>query len=292
MDGMAWINGKVCRPEEATISVFDRGFLFGDGVYETGRSYGRVFLFMEEHLSRLRKSAGKLAIPFKWTDEYIRESLAEVARAYQKPDIYFRTIVTRGPIAKIGLDVLSDPTPSLVHLLQPIYTDKMMKLRQEGVHIVTSRIVRNSAAAQDPNIKTSNYLNSLLALQDAQSRGGEDAIMCNAAGQVTEGTTFSVFGVRGETLITPALSIGILDSITRRHVMEAAQGSLKVEEGFYTLSEFLECDETFIASSVREVVPIRQWDARGFDTPGPKTKLLQERLTSLIQKYLVGKTGY
>jgi branched-chain amino acid aminotransferase len=294
MEKMAWINGRLCPPEQAVVSVFDRGFLFGDGVYETGRSEGRVFLFMEEHLERLRSSASKLAISIPWTDDEISHGLYQAAKAYGKPTIYFRTIITRGLVDAIGLDVMPVGKPTLVHLLQPIDSAKLEKQREHGIRVLTSRIVRNSAAAQDPNIKTSNYLNSLLALQDVKARGGDDAIMVSAAGLVTEGTTFSVFAVKKDgTVITPSLRVGILDSITRRHVLEVARGFTKTQEVEIPLKEFLDCEEAFIASSVRACVPITHWDDKAFSPiPGPTTRKLQVGLEKVFQEYVIGKREY
>ncbi len=290
---IASVNGRISAPENATVSVFDRGFLFGDGVYETGRSYGRTFIFLEEHFTRLRKSAGKLAIPTPWSDNDLKDGLYALAREYGQSDVYFRTIVTRGPIPSVGLEILDDPKPTLVHVIQNISMPKIEKQRSQGIKLLTSKILRNSAAAQDPNIKTSNYLNSLLALQDVKARGADDAILCNADGIVTEGTTFSVFGARGNELITADLNVGILDSITRRHVIEAAGPELKVKEGSFSLAEFLACDEAFIASSVREVVPIRQWDGKTFAAmPGKIATLVHQKLQAHIKEYLATHTGY
>ncbi len=188
---------------------------------------------------------------------------------------------------------MDDPKPTLVHIIQNISLPKIEKQRQTGIRVLTSTVLRNSAAAQDPNIKTSNYLNSLLALQEAKARGGEDAIMCNAQGAVTEGTTFSVFGVcEGRKLITASLNVGILDSITRRHVIESASPELKVEEGAFSLEEFLRCDEAFIASSVREVIPIAEWDGKKFQVPGKVAQLVHQKLQSHIRAYLKTHSGF
>jgi len=285
---MAWINGKVQTAENAKVSVFDRGFLFGDGIYETGRSYQKTFVFLEEHWMRLRSSAEKLGIKITWTNADLEQGLYELAQAFGQPDVYFRTIVTRGAIESVGIDVFGTQPPTLVHIIQPISEEKLHKLRQSGIHVLTSHVVRNASDAQDPNIKTSNYLNSLLALQDVKRRGADDAILCNRLGQVTEGTTFSVFGVTEEgKLITPAQGVGILDSITRRHVLEEARRFMATEEGEFPVETFMNCREAFIASSVREIVPIHTWDGKKFtEVPGPVTRDLQARLRAVIDTYV------
>jgi branched-chain amino acid aminotransferase len=292
MDALVWINGKITPPDQAKVSVFDRGFLFGDGVYETGRSYDRCLLFLEEHFARLRQSARKLVIPVPWSDAQLRAGLEETARAMGNPDVYFRTIITRGPISRVGLEIESTEPPTLVHLFQTL-SPKIDEQRHTGVKVLTSKILRNPAAAQDPNIKTSNYLNSLLALQDARERGAEDAILCNAEGQVTEGTTFSVFAVTDDRrLLTPSLKIGILESITRRHVIEIARDTLKVEEGFFPVETLRHQPEVFITSSVREIIPVKSWDDQTYRVPGPITQQLHERLRALIQRYVASHAKF
>lgn len=289
---LVFLDGKVVSPQEARVSVFDRGFLFGDGVYETGRSYDRCFLFLEEHWMRLRHSAEKLLIPVPWTDSVLTEGLFQTARLFGKNNVYFRTIVTRGEIDRVGLDVAVETTPTLVHIIQNL-TD-MDEKRAKGLSLATSKVVRNSARAQDPNIKTSNYLNSLLALQDARARGAEDAVLCDADGNVTEGTTFSIFGVtEAGTLITPSLDVGILESITRRHVIRVASSQgLKLEEGHYPLSALLNCREIFATSSLREILPVREWDGKEFPVSGEITRKLHEALREDIRQYLSAHPKY
>jgi branched-chain amino acid aminotransferase len=285
MKAMVSVNGVISRPEEAKISVFDRGFLFGDAVYETGSAFDRCCVFLEEHLARFRRSAGKLAIPVPWTDTELKANLYAVTRAFEEPSLYWRMIVSRGVVEHVGLDLLDGIQPTLVMVAQPL--PNMEPLRAKGVKLLTSNVVRNSSRAQDPNIKTSNYLNSLLALQDVRVRGGGDAVLCDGAGNVTEGTTFSIFGVTpAGKLITPALSVGILDSIIRRHTLGLAEGKLSTEEGIYPLKDFQACEEVFITSSVREIIPVAEWDGKKYPTPGPKTKQLYEALKTEIHSYV------
>lgn len=287
MDALANINGQIFNPSEAKVSVFDRGFLFGDGVYETGRSYDRAFLFLSEHIQRLRRSAEKLGIPVPWSDSELRQELWKTAQTFGKDNIYFRLIVTRGELDQVGLDI-STSKPTLVILVQNL-SEGLTKLRQEGYFLLTSQIIRNSSQAQDPNIKTSNYLNSLLALKDVKERGAMDAVLLNAQGKVTEGTTFSVFSVGKDGILrTPALSVGILDGITRRHILKAAGNFLKTEEGAYSLTEFQSASEVFIASSVREICPVYRWDEKNYPAPGEVTRKLQVAYRAII-KESIGK---
>jgi branched-chain amino acid aminotransferase len=286
------IKGQLFSPEDAKVSVFDRGFLFGDGVYETGKSLSRCCLFLEEHIERLKRSASKLKIPVPFSDEELTQEIFKTARAFGREEAYFRVILSRGVGTVLGLESFEDLEPTWVIIFQPL-SDKLDSLRMRGVKLLTSTVVRNSSAAQDPNIKTSNYLNSLLALQEVKARGGEDAVLCNGRGIVTEGTTFSLFGVTPDkTLITPSLEVGILDSITRRHVLELGKRFFNVKEGFFSLAQFHQCEEVFIASSVREIVPVREWDGRAYQVPSPVTERLKADLKNTFQEYIISHCKY
>lgn len=286
MGVLIYKDGRVLPPEQAMVSVMDRGFLFGDGVYEAGRSYRGCFLYLEEHWERFRRSASRLQIEVPYSDAELTEGLFAAAKAGGVPEVCFRTIITRGRIDTVSLGLTTAGSPTLVHVAYPL-DPKLAEQRKKGFHVLTSKIRRNPADSQDPNIKTSNYLNSLLAYQDCAKRGGEDAILCDQDNNVTEGTNFSVFGVtKSGTVITPALSVGILDSITRRHVITLAKEKYKVEEGHFKLETFLDCAQTFAASSIREVFPIRQWDDRKFPVDGEITWDLQNRLVKEIQSYV------
>jgi len=286
------VNGHLCTPEEAKISVFDRGFLFGDGVYETGKALDKCCLFLEEHLNRLRRSAGKLQIPVPLSDKELTEEIHRTAKAFGRDEAYFRVVLSRGVGSVLGLESFENFKPTLVIIFQPL-SAKLDSLRTHGIKLMTSTVVRNSSAAQDPNIKTSNYLNSLLALQEVRARGGEDAVLCDANGNVAEGTTYSIFGIEhGKTLLTASLEVGILDSITRRYVLELGRHFLKVEEGFISLERFRNCQEVFIASSVREIVPVRAWDDRNYSLPGPMTEKLKIELKEVIHHYIDSHSKY
>lgn len=292
MDALVSINGEVLTKEKALISVFDRGFLFGDGVYETGKSIDRCPLFLEEHLKRLVKSAGKLLIPVPWKPETLQKYLFDLMKAFGKDSAYFRMYVTRGCIESVGLDKFDTAQPNLVMFAQGL-PETLDSSRKKGVSLLTSKIIRNSAKAQDPDIKTSNYLNSLLALQDVKSRGADDGILCDVDGNVTEGTTFSLFGITKENvLITPSLEVGILNSITRHHILDLAKKVMKVEEGTYKLETFRQCKEVFIASSVREIFPVNEWDGVKYTSGFQTTLSLHEKFQAEIKEYVKTSPKY
>ncbi len=286
------IKGHICAPEEAKISVFDRGFLFGDGVYETGQALERCCLFLEDHLNRLRRSAAKLQIPIPLTDSALIQEIHRTAKAFGRDQAYFRIVLSRGVGEVLGLESFDNFKPTWIIIFQPL-SEKLEPLRTHGIKLLTSTIVRNSSAAQDPNIKTSNYLNSLLALQEVKARGGEDAVLCDARGNVTEGTTFSVFGIEnGKTLLTASLEVGILDSITRRYILELGRSFLNIEEGFIPLNRFKNCGEVFIVSSVREIVPVRSWDNTNYELPAPITEKLKSGFKEVIKGYIKNSPKY
>jgi len=275
------------------IGVLDRGFLFGDAVYETGRSYDRKFLFWEDHFQRLMRSAATMGIECPYSEAWILGRLSELSGAFKQDNLYFRIILTRGVIDHVGLDVFSSETKPTVAMVVQSLGSKNDEKRKTGVSLMTSSVVRNSASAQDPNIKTSNYLNCLFALREVRARGGEDAVLCDAKGIVTEGTTFAVFGVRKDgVLITPSLETGILDSITRRHIIAIAEKIMPVEVGFFSVKEFLACDEVFMASSVRELMPVRLWDQRSYVVPGSVTSKLHELFGQQISRYLQNAVAF
>jgi len=286
MQALVSINGEILTQDKAMISVFDRGFLFGDGVYETGKSLDRCPLFLEEHLARLQRSASKLLIPVPWTQEVLKAYLFDLLKAFGKDNAYFRMYVTRGSIDTVGLDKFETARPNLVLFAQNL-PESMDAKRRVGLSLLTSKIIRNSIKAQDPDIKTSNYLNSLLALQDVKSRGADDGVLCDLDGNVTEGTTFSIFGITKQgTLITPSLEVGILNSITRKHIVQLAKKVMQVEEGIYPLAEFQNCIEVFIASSVREIFPVREWDGVKFNPDFKMSLSLLEKFQVEIEEYV------
>lgn len=286
------VHGKISRPEDARISPLDRGFLFGDGVYETGRSESRCCLYMEEHLERLHRSSARLGLKLPWKDEEVVSQIHATLKQFDKPEAYWRVLVTRGEVESVGIAPFETAGEKITIFVQNMPKDIETK-RQTGISLLTSEIQRNSARAQDPDIKTCNYLNSVLALRDVKARGAEDAVLLDAKGNLTEGTTFAVFGVRRDgTLITPSLEVGILNSITRRHVLEfAKQSGIKTEEGFFPVDEFRGCPEVFIASSIREAVPVVAWDGKRFEL-GPVTRRIQEGLNGVARAYISSHKKY
>jgi len=271
----ASVDGQIVPADEARVSVLDNGFTFGDGVYETLRTYaGRPFR-LDRHLERLRGSAARLGIALALGDgELSRRLQALLARA-ANPESYIRLIVTRG-VGDISYNFDRVKGPTVVMAVKPFPAYPEHHFR-DGVDAIVSSIRRNHPQALDPAIKSCNLLNNILAVREAQARGVGEAILLNQAGDVAEGASTNVFAVRAGALVTPPLDAGILAGITRDVVIELGRRrGLDVREERLALSALLGADEAFLTSTTRELAPIRSVDGRpiGSGRPGPTTLAL------------------
>lgn len=270
------VNGQIVPGSAAQAGVFDRGFLYGDSLYEVVRSYDGAFFKLEEHLQRLEKSAALCHMVLGQSLSTYRKEIERTYEAFKKKhrgDAYCRIIVTRGT-GKIGfgLECILTPTQYFI-VMQPVEAPTPEQ-RKKGMALQISHRLRNDRRALDPAMKSGNYLNSLLAYLESGSEGFDDALLCDVNGHVTEGTTFNIFYVRRGIVATPPLDIGILDGITRRIVIGiAAKLGYPVREVRFPRERLYEGDEVFITSSIKEVFPITRID--GITKPiGPITKRL------------------
>jgi branched-chain amino acid aminotransferase len=273
MSRLACIDGAILTPEDAKVSVYDRGFLYGDSVFETIRTYGGRPFALDEHMRRLERSADRVAISMPID----RSSLSiEVERAIHvagNAESYARVMLSRGT-APLGLDSSHATRPLRVILIEPL---KLLPsaMYRDGVSVITHRTERAADAAH--GAKVGNYLSSVLALREAKAVGAHEALIVDAAGRVVEGTTSNVFIVRGSTLITPPEEAGILPGITRAHLLSvAAEAGLTVELTPITPEDVLSAAEVFLSSSLREVLPVVQVNGQpiGDGKPGPRTRAL------------------
>lgn len=281
------LNGQILAPEDAVVSVFDRGFLFGDSVYETVRTYaGRPFL-LDRHLTRLQRSADRLAIPLPGGVSGIEREITRTLGAANNADAVVRVCVTRGMRpGLVNLDSETAADPTLVVIVRP-FTGLDSATYAEGVKLAVVSVVRNDMAALDPAIKSGNYLNNILALREARGRDAFECVMLNQHGHLTEGSTSNVFLVRGGRLCTPAMSCGLLDGITRAFVIGVArEHGEPVDEVELTRDDLLNAEEVFITSSLKEVLPVTRVDDRviGLGTPGARTVALMERYRSAAMR--------
>jgi branched-chain amino acid aminotransferase len=277
------IDGRVTDAAGAQVSVFDRGFLYGDSVYEVTRTAGGHPVDEERHLERLARSAERLLIPCPPVEQLVAETRAALAAA-GNAESYVRTVLTRGA-GEIGLDMALAVDPKRIVIVQPLKLPPA-ELYARGCDVVVAKLRRNPREALDPAVKSGNYLNNILALAEARRAGAHECLMLNPAGDLVEGSTSNVFLVRGGRVITPALEGGLLAGITRRRVLElcAAAGVL-VEERRVAPDELAGADEVFLSSSIRGVLPVARVDGRavGGGAPGPIGRELVGRYAAFLE---------
>jgi branched-chain amino acid aminotransferase len=274
------VNGRVSDQEHAVISIFDHGFLYGEGVYETLRTYnGQPFLF-DRHMRRLRNSAGMLALPVPLTDAQMDARFRETMRAAGLgggPDreAYIRVLVTRG-IGELTYDPAATPASSIVVIVKPnVHPPK--DVFDRGVTVSLVGVIRNHPGTVNPLIKSNSLLNNALAMQEALRRGGFEGVMRNYKGELAECTQSNLFVVKDGAALTPPLDAGLLPGITREFLFEVgAVAGIPVREAVLRDADLLGADESFLTSTTREVVPIVQVDDRKIanGVPGPVTRAL------------------
>jgi branched-chain amino acid aminotransferase len=278
------IDGAVRLPEEAKVSVLDRGFLYGDSVYETiGSMYGRLFA-ARDHLDRLERSAGRIGLRVPPRGE-IETAIADTVAAAGNPETRVRVMLTRG-VGKLDLDPASCDDCRLVVIAFPLGAPTPAMF-DRGVAVAIVSVARNSPRAIDPAVKSGNYLNNVLALGEARRSGAYEAILCAGDGSVAEGASSNMFAiVRGE-LWTPPPEVGILDGITRAKVLELARGAgITVVERRIQPDELRGADEAFLTSATRGVLPIATIDDHpvGAGVPGPITRRLMALYDELARR--------
>ena len=280
-----YIDGTLYDKEDAKISVFDHGFLYGDGVFEGIRSYGGKVFRLDAHLDRLWDSAKAIHLAIPTSKPQMAEAIRQTLAVNGIEDGYIRVVVTRG-IGTLGLDPNRCACPQIV-----IITDKIALYPEEfyrkGLEIVTASTLRNHPAALSPRIKSMNYLNNILAKIEGLQAGCVEALMLNHKGEVAECTGDNIFLVRGGRLLTPPNDAGILSGVTRQAVIElAGQAGLATAEIALTRHDVYVADECFLTGTAAEVVPVVKVDARtiGDGTPGPITRDLMERFHKLARE--------
>ena len=271
-----YVNGRITDDRDAVVSVFDHGFLYGEGVYETLRTYnGRLFLY-ERHARRLRRSAAMIALDVPFTDPALRQAIADtMTRAGFDGEAYVRVLVTRGA-GELTYDPRATPSPTLVIIVKP-QVDPSPDTFRDGVRVAIVDIIRNHPASVNPLIKSNNLMNNALAMQEAIRRGAFEGVMRNYRGELTECTTANLFVVKDGTVLTPPLDAGLLPGITREFIFEIGQAiGIQVREAVLRDDDFYGADEAFLTSTTREAVPIVVVDDRtiGSGKPGPVTLTL------------------
>jgi len=277
MTAIVNVNGRITPEHDAVISVFDHGFLYGEGIYETMRTYNqRPFLF-DRHMRRLRNSAWMIALEMGFTDADLAAQIRDTRAAadMKGAEAYIRVLVTRG-VGELTYDPHATPTPSVVIIVKP-QVDPPPEAYEHGVSTVIVDVVRNHPESVNPQIKSNNLLNCALAAQQAIRRGGYEGIMRNYRGELSECTTANLFIVRDGIAMTPPIDAGLLPGITREFLFEVGkEEGITVREEVLRDEDLLTADEAFLTSTTREVVPIVKVDERaiGSGRPGPITHRL------------------
>ena len=285
MSMIIYLNGEFVDKENAKVSVFDHGLLYGDGIFEGLRCYhGKVFR-LEKHIDRLWDSAKSIAleIPISKT-----EMMAATNKTIALNDIkegYIRLIVTRG-IGDLGLDPFVCGTPQIIIIAAQLALYPK-ELYEKGLDIVTAGTMRMPPAALNPRVKSLNYLNSIMAKIEAMRAGCEEALMLNHKGEVAECTGDNIFVIKDGVLMTPPISAGILQGVTRDVVLElAAKMEIPVKEIAFTRHDVFVADECFLTGSAAELIPVVSIDKRtiGDGKPGPITKKLLDAFHEEVKR--------
>jgi branched-chain amino acid aminotransferase len=284
------VNGRVFDEKNAVISVFDHGFLYGEGVYETLRTYNGQPFLLDRHMRRLRRSAGMLDLPVPLTDEELASRFDDTMRAGGlgpggRGEAYLRVLVTRG-IGDLTYDPAATPQPSVVVIAKP-QVDPPLEAFERGVKVALVPIMRNHPGSVSPAIKSNNLLNSALAMQEAVRRDAFEGLMRNYRGELAECSTANIFIVKGGAALTPPIDAGLLPGITREFLFEVgADLGIPVREQVLKDPDLFGADEAFLSSTTREIVPIVKVDDRtiGSGRPGPVTKALLQGFREKAQE--------
>jgi branched-chain amino acid aminotransferase len=279
-----YLNGKIVPAKEAMVSVFDHGFLYGDGVYETMRVYDRVIFMIDEHLRRLFRSASMIGLTLPPEIDSLKISIYETLIANSLRNAYIRLTVSRGH-GPIGLDPDLCPGPTTVIIAQEL-KEYPRAFYEKGINLIISETRRNIKEAINPQIKSLNFLNNILAKIEAKKRDAYEAIMLNVYGKLTEGSVSNVFFYKDGVLCTPSLGCGLLDGITRGLVLELAKREdLKIKEGEFKKEDIYSAAEVFITNTTLEVMPVSKVDDQVYAV-GNITKVLHNAYRKEVNAYV------
>jgi len=282
MRGAVYVNGKIAPADQAVVPAYDHGFVYGEGVYETMRTYNRVPFLYDRHMRRLRQSSERIAleVPFDdatlltWIDQTI-EAAGDLGEAY------VRVLHTRG-VGDLSYDLKATPKPTTVIFVKP-FEAYPARVYNDGIRIALVDMLRNHPRSVNPIIKSNNLMNNALAMQAAYRSGAEEALMCNYRGELTECSQSNFFLVRGGAALTPKSEAGLLEGVTRAFLFELGRElGIDVREETLLPADLATADEMFITSTTRELSPVVNVDGKavGDGKPGPVTK----KLTALYQQ--------
>jgi len=275
---VVYVNGRITDAASAAIPVFDHGFLYGEGVYETLRTYGGQPFLFDAHMRRLRRSGSMIHLEVPGTDEEMMERIRETMAAEPGlKEAYIRILITRG-VGELTYNLAATPTPSTVIIVKP-FPEPPAEHFTNGISLALVSVRRNHPSALNPRIKSNNLLNNALAMQEALRQGAEEALMLNQQDEIAECSQSNFFIVKDGAALTPPLAAGLLPGITREFVLEVArEAGVPAEERTLTTADMWAADEAFITGTTREITPVVKVDGRPFGDgrPGPVTVKLLE----------------
>jgi branched-chain amino acid aminotransferase len=279
---VVYIDGKFFGPEEASVSAFDHGFLYGDGIFEAFRAYGRKIFKFDEHMDRLYDSAKIINLQIPITKEEYKRVVVETVRKSELSDCYIRPQVTRG-VGLLGADPGTCKKPMVLVYVIPNPSLK----KEKSSRTIISSYRRPPGFSLPPESKMTQYINLILSKMEAKAKGADDAILLDIRGFVSEGCGWNIFLVKNKVVITPSIACSILKGCTRDAVIGISKAlELKVEEREITLSELFVADEIFGTGTGTEISPIIEVNGRrvGEGTPGPITNEIERKFSELVLK--------
>lgn len=281
---LIYMNGEFVKKEDAKVSVYDHGFLYGDGVFEGIRSYNGNVFRLDEHLERLYDSAKSVMLEIPHTYEEMTALVVETLRRNNLKDAYIRLVVSRG-VGNLGLDPFTCEKPNVIVIAEKLSLFPKA-LYESGIEIVSVATRRSRSDVLSPKVKSLNYMNNILVKIEASLAGVSEALMLNDQGYVAEGSADNIFIVRKNKLLTPPGYVGALEGITRNAIMDvAAQKGYDIQEAVFTRHDVYVADEVFLTGTAAEVIAVVKVDGRviGEGKPGPVTNDLLESFRELVQ---------
>ena len=280
------MNGRITDAAQAVIPVFDHGFLYGEGVYETLRTYAGVPFLYDAHMKRLRRSAGMIHLDVPGTDDEMMAKIRETMAAEEGlKEAYIRILITRG-VGELTYNLAATPVPSTIIIVKP-FPEPPAAHFTDGIAVALVSVRRNHPSALNPRIKSNNLLNNALAMQEALRQGAEEALMLNQQDELAECSQSNFFIVKDGRVATPPINAGLLPGITREFVFEVGRDAgVSVEEKTLSTADLWDADEAFITGTTREITPVVKVDGRpyGDGKPGPVTLKLLETFRRKTRK--------
>ena len=282
MKGYVFIDGKLVPSEEAKISVYDHGFLYGDGIFETMRSYDGKIFKIKRHLERINDTAKILEMKIPWTRVQMEEAIYQtIAKNNLLENGYIRLSITRG-VGPIGIDPEVCELPTIIIMTKELKIDP--QIYNCGIDAIVVKTLRNSIESTDPRLKTMNFLNNVIAKMEVKKVGATEGIMLNAKGDVAEATVSNIFVYQEGVLKTPSIETGILPGITREIVLELSTRITKTIECTLKPQDLFNAEEIFLTNSISEIIPVTSLNGKTIATgaPGALTKMIHQEYRSLV----------